>query len=106
MADATVPTRTAVVTGASQGIGRAIAARLAGDGFRVWAVARRRDLSKSSGSRSWPTAFCRRRAISPMQTRCPISQRRLRVARRSWLHLCTAPAPSGTDRSPRPLLTS
>lgn len=33
--------RAAVVTGASQGIGRAVAARLAREGFHVWAMARR-----------------------------------------------------------------
>ncbi len=38
-----MPRRTAVVTGASSGIGAATARALAGDGFEVWCAARRED---------------------------------------------------------------
>ena len=45
--------RAALVTGASSGIGRAIALVLAAEGYLVWAIARRAELLNDLAALSW-----------------------------------------------------
>ncbi len=51
--DGELPARTALVTGASRGIGREVAVRLAGEGARVWALGRTREALDELARMPW-----------------------------------------------------
>ena len=60
----------AIVTGASSGIGRALALRLGAEGYRVGLIARRRDLLEGTASAIAPCG-ARRSAGCCFGRRCP-----------------------------------
>ena len=90
-------TRTAVVTGASSGIGAATARRLAAEGFHVYCAARREDRVRALAEEIGGTAV-RCDVTSP--ARSPRSRRPWATGSTCWS--TTPEARSGPTRWPRP----